>query len=114
MQPVTPANTANIGNRPRPVMLSLMDSIIAQKQRDEGQVVQVDSVRADATKALDYYLGLPVTSDKEGPYSFWRDHSVTTDKAQKALCKLARIYLTPPPTSAGKIFVISLIQINLR
>ena len=26
-------------------------------------------------------------------------YSVTNDKAQKALCELARIYLTPAPTS---------------
>ena len=111
LQPAMPANTANNGNRP--VMLNLMDEIIAQKQREEGQVIQVDTVRADATKALEYYLGLPVTPDKEGTYSFWRDYSVTTDKAQMALCKLARIYLTPPPTTIGKlIFAISFLTYN--
>ena len=82
-----------------------MDAIIAQNQRETGDVVvvQVDSVRADALKVVDYYLGLPVTKYNEGTYSFWRDYS---DKAQKGLCKLARIHLTPPPTSTGIILVI--------
>ena len=104
-QPVMPANTASDGNQP--VLLNLMDAIIAQKQRESGDVIQVDSVRADAVKALDYYLGLPVTKYREGTYSFWRNYSVTTNKAQKALCKLARIHLTPPPTSTGKYLMIS-------
>lgn len=99
-KPAMPTNP--VTTEDRPVLLNLMDAIIAQNQRETGDVIQVDSVRADAVKAVDCYLSLPVTRHHEGTYSFWRNHSMTTDKAQKGLCKLSRIYLTPPPTSTGR------------
>ena len=54
-------------------------------------------LREAAKKALDQYLSLPVT--ESDTYGFWRSYEKTTDMAQKSLCKMARIFLTPPPTS---------------
>ena len=51
---------------------------------------------------LDHYMGLPLSNlDESGDdtFKFWRNYSVTSDKGQKALCRVARIYLTPPATS---------------
>ena len=86
-----------------------MDAIIAQNQRGGGQNQPGPSqrqrpktVREKAIDALDEYLSLPVSTNEEGTYSFWREYQKTSDKARKALCELARIHLTPPPTSTGK------------
>ena len=88
-----------------------MDAIIAQNQRETGQNLPGPSqrqrpltVREKAIDAVDEYLSLPVSTAEEGTYAFWREYKKTTDKAQKSLCKLARIHLTPPPTSTGKHF----------
>ena len=70
--------------------------MIAQSQRETGDIDEVDGIRMAASAALDSYLSLPVSEDT---FKFWRDYSRTTDKAQKSLCKLARKYLTPAPTS---------------
>ena len=81
-------------------MSNLRSAIIADKQREMGYI-QTDTIRASTLKAVDYYLSLPLSEEHESTYSFWRQYSMTTDKAQKCLCNLARIYLTPPPTSTG-------------
>ena len=83
-----------------------MSAIIAQNQRETGDS-EVDTARLAAKTALEHYLALPLSDpdDKKNPqdtFSFWKSYSVTTDEAQKALCHLARVYLTPPPTSTGK------------
>ena len=93
-------------NAPRFKML--MSAIIAKNQRD-SQVSEVDAIRVAAQTALEHYLALPLSDpyDKTNPqdcFDFWRNYSVTTDKGQKALCHLARVFLTPPPTSTGMIF----------
>ena len=66
----------------------------------------MDQLRTAAKKAIEHYLSLPVLQpdDPETPdtFAFWKNHCWTTDKAQKGLCHLARLYLTPPPTSTGK------------
>ena len=76
-----------------------MSRIIAQNEGSPDNVV--DSLRTVAQKALDSYLSLPVIGLNEDTFSFWRNYSITTDKAQKCLCDLARHYLTPAPTSTG-------------
>ena len=65
---------------------------------------KTDEARIVAKKTVDHYLALPVSDpDKsEDSFAFWRKHNVTTNKAQKARCQLARVFLTPPPTSTGK------------
>ena len=77
-----------------------MSAIIAQNQREAGDY-EMDETRIAAEKVIDSYLALPVSDPdlSEDTFAFWRDHSVTTNKAQKALCHLARVFLTPPPTS---------------
>ena len=76
-----------------------MASIVAQNQRTADPAV--DTLRISASAVLERYLSLPVSTHAEGTYQFWRNHSMTTDRAQKFLCELARIHLTPPPTSTG-------------
>ena len=71
----------------------------ARIARSEGSTEnEVDGIRMSAKNALDHYLALPVVEDT---FVFWKNYAVTTDKAQKCLCKLARLYLTPPPTTTG-------------
>ena len=56
----------------------------------------------EARKAIEDYLSLPLSDPAENgedAFKFWSNYSVTTNKAQKSLCHLARIFLTPPPTS---------------
>ena len=90
----TPANAANQG-----ALSSRMSRIIARKKG--SQTTQDNGLRTMAEKALDSYLSLPVIGLNEDTFSFWRNYSVTSDKAQKCLCELARHYLTPAPTSTG-------------
>ena len=78
-----------------------MQAIIAQNQRETGEGgppnhEEVDGIRMSAKLALDTYLSMPLSDD---PFTFWLNHSRTTDRAQKCLCDLARKYLTPPATS---------------
>ena len=85
-----------------------MAAIRSQNQRETGDAslpfdeIPQDSTRIAATRAIDNYLGLPLSdADETGEdtFKFWRNYSVTRDTAQKALCNLARLFLTPPPTS---------------
>ena len=81
-----------------------MDAIIAQNRREIGDTItEADPIRAAASGALEKYLSLPMSKAHEGTYAFWRDYKMTTDQAQKQLCNLARIHLTPPPTSTGML-----------
>ena len=81
-----------------------MAGIVAQKKRETGatEMFRANSTRVAAEKAIDEYLALPLSDPMENgedTFKFWRKYSVTNDNAQKALCQLARRYLTPPPTS---------------
>ena len=86
-----------------PMFSNLMSAIKAKAQREPGHLgdVQFDPARQAATAAIEHYLSLPLDENDGDTYTFWRNHQQTTDKAQRALCNLARIYLTPPPTSTG-------------
>ena len=99
----TPSVTQPGSGNP-PGLDSLMTAIIAQNQRETGDN-EIDTARIVAKATLQNYLNLPVHTDdpdinfKADTFKFWKDYSVTTDKAQKHLAHLARQYLTPPPTS---------------
>ena len=83
------------------VMRNLMAARVAQSVRDAGDT-EIDSSRIAAKKTIDNYLNLPLSDPEENgedTFKFLRNYSVTNDKSQKALCQLARRYLTPPPTS---------------
>ena len=88
----------------QPVIDNLMMAIIAQNQRETGDS-EADTARIVAKATLQNYLNLPICTDDPGnnvkadTFQFWKDYSVTTDKAQKLLANIARTYLTPPPTS---------------
>ena len=76
-----------------------MSAIRARSQQGSGDI-EVDNVRRSAIKAIDTYLNLPLDDEDDADtYAFWLNYSKTTDKAQKALCHLARKYLTPAATS---------------
>ena len=77
-----------------------MSQIVAEGQGTGDP--EVDGLRTDASSALEQYLNRPVRS---GTFSFWKEYSQTTDYAQKCLCKVARLFLTPPPTSTGKLLM---------
>ena len=88
-------------NGERSKLKNRMAAIVAQNQRETGDI-EIDATRLAAKKAIDNYLGLPLSDPEENgedTFKFWRNYSVTANKAQKALCHLARLYLTPPPTS---------------
>ena len=89
---------------------SLRAAIIRQNQQETGDS-EIDTIRKMATSALETYLNLPVLDEKEpnvpddptnDTFLFWKKYSKTSNEAQEALCHLARIYLTPPPTSTGE------------
>ena len=100
--PQTSSQSTNESNNNRPRLLCLMDAIIAQNVRETVGETHRDSTRGTALVALEHYLSLPVTKSNEGTYSFWKSYSMTTDRAQKSLCNVARVHLTPPPTSTGE------------
>ena len=93
-------------------MLSrLRAAIIRQNQVETGDS-EIDTIRAQAQKALDDYLSLPILDEiQEGDapngsndtFIFWKNYSRTLNRAEKALAHLARIHLTPPPTSTGMV-----------
>ena len=108
IQATEPAGTSR-DSKSKPEFSRLMASIIRQNQQETGDT-EIDTTREAAKKALENYLCLPVLAEKEeggrddpsnDTFLFWKNHSRTSDKAQKALCHVARIYLTPPPTSTG-------------
>ena len=82
-----------------------MDQIIDEGQSLEDDVT--DGLRVSATKAIEQYISLPIPRDPNDPtkkldtFSFWKDYEKTVDPAQKCLCKIAKRFLTPPPTSTG-------------
>ena len=103
----TPASrTPNLPGQ-LPVFKNLMSEIRAQSQRESRLAgdFEFDAVKKSATVAIEHYLSLPMDDEDGNSFTFWRNHSKTTDKAQRALCHLARIYLTPPPTSTGKSII---------
>ena len=85
---------------------NLMDDIIEEGQGSEENAL--DGLRVSASKAIDDYLTQPIPKDPNDPrkkldtFLFWRGYEKTVDRAQRGLCKLAKRYLTPPPTSTGK------------
>ena len=88
-----------------------MNRIIAKRvQRPGGQEISDALSRSNA--AIDRYVDLPLDSldiDKKSAsnatFQFWKDYSKNGDSIQKELAHIARIFLTPPPTSSGKWFV---------
>ena len=81
-----------------PMLSSIMSQIISDsEQRPGNESAETDQIRISAKKALGQYLALPLSPSDT--FSFWKSYSLTTDQAQLSLCKLARLHLTPPPTS---------------
>ena len=94
-------------------MLSKLRADIIRKNQVQTGDSEIDRTRNLAKKALEGYLSLPVLDEiQEGEspdasndtFIFWRNFSKTNNKAEKALAHLARIHLTPPPTSTGMIY----------
>ena len=83
-----------------------MDEIINEGQSSEENALDV--LRNSAIKAVDNYLGQPIPRDPNDPrkkldtFLFWKSYEKTVDMAQRCLCKIAKRYLTPPPTSTGQ------------
>ena len=48
--------------------------------------------------AVEDYLCRPISEDTD-TFQFWKEYSKNGNKTQKCLARLARIYLTPAPTS---------------
>ena len=92
----TPTTRPNATPTGQPILSGLMSKIINEKQA--GNAIQVeDHLRTACKKALDTYLSLPLS--ETDTFSFWRSYQKTPDKIQRSLCKQARHFLTPPPTS---------------
>ena len=105
-----PSETVDASPSMHPTSLqNLMDDIIVEGEGLEGN--DQDVLRADATKVLETYLSRPIPRDPDDPskklntFVFWREHEKTVDRTQRCLCKIAKRYLTPPPTSTGKLAV---------
>ena len=80
------------------MLSTIMSQIISESEQNPGnEAVEIDRHRTSAKVALNQYLSLPLSS--VDTFSFWNSYSQTTDAAQKSLCALARLHLTPPPTS---------------
>ena len=87
----------------QPAFGMLMSAVIAQNQPESGDQ-EIDARRMSAKSTINYYQNLPLTEmggDKGATFKFWSTYSTTADPAQKCLARLARKYLTPPPTSTG-------------
>ena len=75
-----------------------MSQIVSDSAHNPGnEAAETDGLRVLAKAALNQYLNLPLSP--ADTFSFWKSYSLTTDRAQKSLCRLARLHLTPPPTS---------------
>lgn len=81
----------------QPILSGLMNKIIKKGQVGQDETQVEDRLKTAAKKALDTYLSLPVS--EEDTFSFWNSYQKTPDKVQKSLCRQARHFLTPPPTS---------------
>ena len=76
-----------------------MSQLITQNEGSHAN--EIDAMRTSAKDVLDTYLNQPAIGLDQDTLCFWKTLSMSTDKAQKSLCDLARHYLTPPPTSTG-------------
>lgn len=74
-----------------------MAKIISKSQQKAGDH-EIDGIATTAAKAVEDYLSKPIHDDMD-TFHFWRDYEKEGDVTQKCLAKLARIYLTPAPTS---------------
>ena len=85
------------------MLSNIMTQIISESEQEPGngvaeiEVAEMDGIRVSAKVALNEYLSLPLSP--VNTFKFWKNYSQTTDRAQRSLCKLARLHLTPPPTS---------------
>ena len=70
-------------------------SNIRQGQEESGDQ-EIDGTAMSARAAVDDYLNKPLCRDT---FQFWKMYGTSADKTQKCLAKLARHYLTPPPTT---------------
>ena len=75
----------------------VMSEIIEKGQQESGDF-EISGAGMSANATVQDYLSRPLCKDT---FEFWRGYSHTTEKAQKCLSNLARIYLTPPPTTTG-------------
>ena len=91
-----------MSNMPMPMVENLYQSIVTESQVEAGDM-EIDGQRLSARNVIDTYLNLPLTKHGEGTYIFWKKYSKSNDVAQKGLAQLARVYLTPPPTSTSKL-----------
>ena len=77
-------------------LLSKRKSKIIEKGQQESGDLEIDGTAMSALKAVDDYLNRPLCDDT---FEFWKMYSKSADKTQQCLSKLARHYLTPPPTT---------------
>ena len=98
-----------MSNMPMPMVENLYQSIVTESQAEAGDM-EIDGQRLSARTVIDNYLNLPLSKHGEGTYTFWKEYTKTTDKAQKGLAHLARLYLTPPPTSTSKLLLANSVQ----
>ena len=73
-------------------------SKILSKSQHGSEDPEVDEVLKKAQEAIDEYLCKPVSDDTD-TFQFWREYDKSGNEVKKELARLARIYLTPAPTS---------------
>ena len=95
----TTTGSTNVTATKHLVVGNLMQARIARSQALSADDVEVDGIIQTAQTAIDNYLKLPLSGYEEGTYKFWKNYSKSCDRGQRCLSKLARHYLTPPPTS---------------
>ena len=77
---------------------SKLKDIRAKRRSQNGSGNQGDEIEKSANKEVEDYLCYPASEDTD-TFTFWKDYSQSGSKARKCLARLARIHLTPAPTS---------------
>lgn len=74
-----------------------MAKIIERGQQESGDQ-DIAGAGMSANAAVHDYLSRPLCKDT---FEFWKKYGHSTEKAQRCLSELARVFLTPPPTTTG-------------
>ena len=86
-------------DKPQSSLDKVMAKIIKRGQQESGDQ-EIEGAGMSANAAIQEYLSRPLC---DNTFEFWKRYSRSTERAQKCLSDLARIYLTPPPTTTGMI-----------
>ena len=89
----TPRKTAQKPSKLR----GIMAKILSKSQQQSGDH-ELAGTGMTVNAAVEDYLSKPMYEDMD-TFHFWKEYSKSGDVTQRCLANLARLHLTPPPTS---------------